>query len=313
MTHTLIPEIEFKMESNDDLFSFFESDDLAHDNISDSNSDFSSGLSPFSSPLRSDAADFMLLSGSPEPEIDPTRALEFIQPEVLDMIQPKMEPNTNTLHSTVTINIPAPQMPIARTDTKSEKAQTKSNKTGKPAVIKPQKNNRKLCEGISNGKKRPNMTTNTATPASIPSTNTNNTAWKVPGKNGPLSLSREDLLQLTSKAFENYIRQVLSVRKLSQDEMDQLKKQRRLIKNRESAQLSRNRKKIHVDEIESKLNTLVTERDAANRQLAIVSMERDKLKQELAALRAATSTTCNNNATTASSIRQDAPTVVMKI
>jgi hypothetical protein len=45
----------------------------------------------------------------------------------------------------------------------------------------------------------------------------------------------------------------------SSEEERQIKRQRRLVKNRESAQLSRMRKKIYIDDLEGKVSTLMTE------------------------------------------------------
>jgi len=52
------------------------------------------------------------------------------------------------------------------------------------------------------------------------------------------ALTRDDLLKLSSKGLETYAQNFVSGRQLSPDEEKQLKRQKRLIKNRESAQLS---------------------------------------------------------------------------
>ena len=68
-----------------------------------------------------------------------------------------------------------------------------------------------------------------------------------------LELTRDELLNMTSDALEVYARRLASARPLTADEQKKFKRQRRLIKNRESAQLSRMRKKAYVDELEKQV------------------------------------------------------------
>jgi len=68
------------------------------------------------------------------------------------------------------------------------------------------------------------------------------------------------------------------------DEERQLKRQRRLVKNRESAQLSRLRKKIYIEELEKKVNLLSTENETLKKQLALISADKAKLHDEVAYL-----------------------------
>jgi len=58
-----------------------------------------------------------------------------------------------------------------------------------------------------------------------------------------ITLSRDELLSFTSKQFEDYVQKLEHGKSLSGEEKKELKRQRRLIKNRESAQASRQRKK----------------------------------------------------------------------
>ncbi|PRP81806.1 hypothetical protein PROFUN_10795 [Planoprotostelium fungivorum] len=295
-----LDDMEYKLEPTDDIFSFFNSDDTP-DGMSESNSDFS-GISPFSSPLRSDSADYMLIKGSPEqPELD-TKQLDYMDEIDLLQIPPVIElhPSTFTQLPPTPVVKPIPAAtpknttpsvvvppPVTIVPTSNRKVASKKAIPATPLRVgtNPIKVNRKMETPSTAVKKKLNNNMTPPTTATPPPAVVNKAASK-----GPLSLSREDLLQLTSKAFENYIRQVVAVRKLSQDELDQLKKQRRLIKNRESAQLSRNRKKVHVDEIETKLNALTAERDAALKQLSVVAAERDRLKMEVMALKSRHST-----------------------
>jgi len=94
-------------------------------------------------------------------------------------------------------------------------------------------------------------------------------------------LSREELLQLSSKGLEVYAQNLASTHPLSPDEERNLKRQRRLVKNRESAQLSRLRKKIYIEELEKKVNHLATENETLSKQLASISAEKKKLHDEV--------------------------------
>lgn len=97
----------------------------------------------------------------------------------------------------------------------------------------------------------------------------------------PLALSRDELLKLSSKTLDNYTSSVTQGRNLSADEERQLKKQRRLVKNRESAQLSRLRKKMYIEELEKKVNALTQDNEHLSKQIAAISTDRNKLQQEV--------------------------------
>jgi len=55
---------------------------------------------------------------------------------------------------------------------------------------------------------------------------------------------------------------------LNSEEERQIKRQRRLVKNRESAQLSRMRKKIYMEDLETKVNALTTENTSLKGEVA---------------------------------------------
>jgi hypothetical protein len=97
----------------------------------------------------------------------------------------------------------------------------------------------------------------------------------------PLNLSREELLQLSSKSLENFAQNLAANRGLSNDEERQLKRQRRLIKNRESAQLSRLRKKIYIEELEKKVSLLTADNDTLTKQVVSIATEKKKLEEEV--------------------------------
>jgi len=77
-----------------------------------------------------------------------------------------------------------------------------------------------------------------------------------------IALDRTLLLRMSSTAFESYVSTVSTNKSLTTQEEKQLKAQRRLISNRESAQASRKRKKAYMEELElqvSELNSKVTQ------------------------------------------------------
>jgi hypothetical protein len=96
-----------------------------------------------------------------------------------------------------------------------------------------------------------------------------------------LVLSREELVGLTSQEFEEYVRQLMAQRQLSPEEMKELKRQRRLIKNRESAQASRQRKKNYVETLEAQVTNLATENANLKERITSLSTENARLKEEV--------------------------------
>lgn len=95
-----------------------------------------------------------------------------------------------------------------------------------------------------------------------------------------LILSREELLTLTSSQYEDVIAQVRSVRELTAAEKRDVKRQRRLIKNRESAQASRQRKKNYVEELEKRLTDLSNENTLLRQNSVITQNENALLRAE---------------------------------
>jgi hypothetical protein len=95
-----------------------------------------------------------------------------------------------------------------------------------------------------------------------------------------LILSREELLTLTSTQYEAMITQVRSVRELTAAEKRDVKRQRRLIKNRESAQASRQRKKTYVEELEKRLAELSNENTMLRQTSLIIQNENSLLRAE---------------------------------
>eukprot|EP01124_Arcella_intermedia_P002632 TRINITY_DN11434_c0_g2_i1.p1 TRINITY_DN11434_c0_g2~~TRINITY_DN11434_c0_g2_i1.p1 ORF type:complete len:425 (-),score=66.09 TRINITY_DN11434_c0_g2_i1:57-1280(-) len=91
----------------------------------------------------------------------------------------------------------------------------------------------------------------------LPLSNTPNVKKEVP--ESLMDLTREDLLKFSSTQYEDFVKDVSLKRSLTTDERREVKRQRRLIKNREYAQTSRNKKKEQVGNMESQLEALAKE------------------------------------------------------
>lgn len=96
-----------------------------------------------------------------------------------------------------------------------------------------------------------------------------------------LSLSREDLLKLSSKGLEEYAQSLAATRPLTVEEEKLLKRQRRLIKNRESAQLSRQRKKIYIEDLERQVSALTAENINLSKKVTSLSVNNHSLIEEV--------------------------------
>lgn len=99
-----------------------------------------------------------------------------------------------------------------------------------------------------------------------------------------IALSREDLLKIsTSKGMESYSQTVPMIKQAPapHDDDRQVKRQRRLIKNRESAQLSRLRKKIYIEELERKVSHLTAQNETLTRQVQAITVDKKKLADEV--------------------------------
>eukprot|EP00276_Gloeochaete_wittrockiana_P015547 CAMPEP_0184336190 /NCGR_PEP_ID=MMETSP1089-20130417/4577_1 /TAXON_ID=38269 ORGANISM="Gloeochaete wittrockiana, Strain SAG46.84" /NCGR_SAMPLE_ID=MMETSP1089 /ASSEMBLY_ACC=CAM_ASM_000445 /LENGTH=539 /DNA_ID=CAMNT_0026661147 /DNA_START=82 /DNA_END=1701 /DNA_ORIENTATION=- len=88
-----------------------------------------------------------------------------------------------------------------------------------------------------------------------------------------VTLSRERLLVMSSEDLEEFVKEIESRRPLSAAENREIKRQRRLIKNRESAQASRNRKKEQVGEMEGKVDELRRENSALKETMNSMAQE----------------------------------------
>jgi hypothetical protein len=108
---------------------------------------------------------------------------------------------------------------------------------------------------------------------------TNSTATK---KEKFTVLSPDDLLKLDSKEIEEYIKTLSSKRSLAPSEEKELKRIRRLIKNREYAQSSRNKKKQYMEEMEKKLSDMAQGSAALEKRVKELELENRTLKIQLA-------------------------------
>jgi uncharacterized coiled-coil DUF342 family protein len=96
-----------------------------------------------------------------------------------------------------------------------------------------------------------------------------------------VQLSREQLLNMASSEFEERVKQVTATRPLTAAEEREVKRQKRLIKNRESAQASRQRKKEYVDELEAEITSLKNQNSILTQQVHSLVTENMSLKNEL--------------------------------
>lgn len=105
-----------------------------------------------------------------------------------------------------------------------------------------------------------------------------------------VTLPRDELLKLSSQELEDYAENLRKVRKLTAEEEKDLRRQRRLIKNRESAQLSRVRRREHIEVIEAQLNEVQAENARLKLQVETLTAENLQLKQHIASSSPATAT-----------------------
>lgn len=97
--------------------------------------------------------------------------------------------------------------------------------------------------------------------------------------------SREEILEMSSREFESRIEQIEQTHVFSNRELQEIKVYKRLIKNRESAQASRQKKKQIVKELEQKVTELEEENFKLRRNVAITSAENMSLKNEVQLLK----------------------------
>jgi len=95
----------------------------------------------------------------------------------------------------------------------------------------------------------------------------------------------DDIRKISSEDFELEVQRiVLEKGGLTPAEDQEIKRQRRLIKNRESAQLSRSRKKGEVDQLEGRVRSLEVENDGLKRKIVDLTNENSVLRTEVTRL-----------------------------
>ncbi len=100
-----------------------------------------------------------------------------------------------------------------------------------------------------------------------------------------VSLPREKLLTMSSKDLDYYIKDVARRRgPLSADEVKDVRWMKRLVKNRESAQASRNRKKNKIEELSAVVRELENEGKALSDTLTSLEASNKSLKDEVSSL-----------------------------
>jgi len=110
-------------------------------------------------------------------------------------------------------------------------------------------------------------------------------------------LDRAVLLKMSSNAFEAFASNMSVARSLSSSEEKQLKAQRRLISNRESAQASRRRKKAYVEELEARVIDLSSRIDHLSCDNTALTNRVQELTVENISLRETNTTLLENNKT----------------
>ncbi|KAH3767768.1 hypothetical protein Pelo_292 [Pelomyxa schiedti] len=105
---------------------------------------------------------------------------------------------------------------------------------------------------------------------------------------GGVKLPRSTLLKMSSCDIQEYARSVTSARVLTTDEVRDLKKQKRLVRNRESAQLSRQRKREQIEHLEEIVRNLTHDNDTLKKvasdlrtQMATIQAENAHLKKQI--------------------------------
>lgn len=96
-----------------------------------------------------------------------------------------------------------------------------------------------------------------------------------------VTLTREQLLTMTSEELDEFTERLKADHTLTPHELRELKRQRRLIKNREYAQASRVKKKVVLSDLGTKFSELESERNALLVRVQVLEEENAELRQRL--------------------------------
>ena len=153
---------------------------------------------------------------------------------------------------------------------------------------------RKRTRSVLEKEKVEQATTNDSSNNAAPSTPVVQTPINIAAPSTPsgpslvaagLPLTREELRKLSSKGFDQITSSLTATHALTEEEERQLKRQKRLIKNRESAQLSRQRKKQYMEELEKKVENLNATNESLAEQVSSLTSDKQKLEEEVLFLR----------------------------
>jgi len=95
------------------------------------------------------------------------------------------------------------------------------------------------------------------------------------------TLARETILTISSGEFEQFAEDLRKSKSLSPVEEKELKRQRRLVRNREYAQESRNKKRDTESQLETRISALETENRNLQQELKAVKTENACLKEQI--------------------------------
>jgi len=98
-------------------------------------------------------------------------------------------------------------------------------------------------------------------------------------------LKRDQLLTISSAEHEAFVQRLANTRDLTDAELKEVKRQRRLIKNREYAQTSRQKKKVTMGHVKEQVGSLESENDDLKMELAKLRARCSELELENASLR----------------------------
>ena len=99
-----------------------------------------------------------------------------------------------------------------------------------------------------------------------------------------VTLPKEVLLNITSSEFDEYAEWCKSQQNLTEEEINELRRQKRQIKNREAAHASRQRKKDMVTKMQANIEMVNDENSSLKEEVAALKAENTALKSQIADL-----------------------------